>query len=70
MVLGICQVAENNLQADEKGHWKRGEVVICIYIYTIDLFIKQRLFMCATTYPIIHNQSYLFNFQPKFEEKN
>ena len=27
--------------ADKKGHWKNGgEVVICIYIYTIDLLFR------------------------------
>ena len=29
------QVAKNNLLADEKVYWKRGEVVICTYIYII-----------------------------------
>ena len=35
------QVAENNLEADERGHWKRkGRSCLFIYIYTIDLLPK------------------------------
>ena len=33
--VGNINTAENNLLADEKGHWKKGEVIICIYFYTI-----------------------------------
>ena len=30
-------VAENNQEADERGLWKRREVVVCTYIYTTEM---------------------------------
>ena len=37
------QVAENNLEADERGLWKWREVIVWIYIYTIDLYSAMKL---------------------------
>ena len=39
MIRGILTQPNNLLADEEKGHWKRKEVDICIDIYTLDLII-------------------------------
>ena len=49
------QVTENNLVADEKER----ELVICIYIYTIDLLFQQVASICLTLVLLKYQANYI-----------